>query len=190
MPTAPGESEPRSRHRPRAIDGPPIGLAAAIHGPSPGQRIPILPHARKSDNRHYRRSADARARHEQRPARAKGSISFIETNNFAGFSFDSRRLDDLRDYSYHWNNAEMEFLDRDLDHLRAKLLGLIDEFIGDIALNTFPMNREHLATVPPEWEIDDPDRFFRVVNHLHETAAQIVDTHQALVRMARNRLCD
>ena len=51
----------------------------------------------------------------------KGSISFIRTNNFAGFSFELDRLDDLFDFEDRCTDPGFEFIDADLEALRAEL---------------------------------------------------------------------
>lgn len=119
---------------------------------------------------------------------SKGSISFIDEQNMAGFSWPAKELHDLKKFYYEWNDAEHEFLDNELELLREKLHSLIGDYLGQIATNTFPANNPERQTVPPEWEEENPKMFFDVVNKLHETAGQIVDTHQALIRAGRKAL--
>ncbi len=58
----------------------------------------------------------------------EGSISFIRRNNFAGFSFDLDHLKDLYEFEYHCKNPAFEFIDPDMEQLRASLLDSIAEF--------------------------------------------------------------
>lgn len=117
-----------------------------------------------------------------------GSINFIRTNNFAGFSFETARLDDLHEFKYHCKNPAFEFIDPDLEGLRASLISLIDDFTLTIATETFPTHNVERNSVPEEWESDQPKRFHRVVTKLHDTAKQIVETYGSLVRTATRKL--
>lgn len=117
------------------------------------------------------------------------SISFIDQHNMAGFSFPGEPIRELERFHVSWGNAEHEFLDQDLESLRSKLYGLIGEYIGLIAVNTFPVGATGRFTVPAEWEERNPEKFFEVVGKLHDTAAKIVAAHQELVRLGR-RKCD
>lgn len=119
---------------------------------------------------------------------SKGSISFIDEQNMAGFSWPRDQLRQLDDFYYEWNDAEHEFLDSELEELRAKLHGLIGDYLVQIATNTFPATDPKRQTVPPEWEFNNPKMFFDVVNNLHETAGAIVKTHQDLMRKGREKL--
>jgi hypothetical protein len=117
-----------------------------------------------------------------------GSISFLRTNNFAGFSFDLSRLDDLHEFEYHCKNPAFEFIDPDLEGHRAKLYSLIDEFTWTIATDTFSTNTAGRNWVPEKWEVEQPERFRKVVEMLHSTAKQIVETYGSLVKTATRKL--
>lgn len=119
---------------------------------------------------------------------SKGSISFIDEQNMAGFSWPRDKLRQLDEFYYEWDDAEHEFLDNELEGLRAKLHNLIGDYLGQIATNTFPANDPKRQTVPPEWELENPKRFLEVVNKLHETAGAIVEIHQDLMRKGREKL--
>ena len=117
-----------------------------------------------------------------------GSLGFIRTNNFAGFSFELSRLNDLYEFGHHCKNPAFEFIDPDLEGHRANLLALIDFFTTAITLETFPTRNVGWNAVPEEWEDEQPDRFHRVVATLHETAKQIVEAYGSLVKTATRKL--
>jgi len=117
-----------------------------------------------------------------------GSIAFIDTNNFAGFSFALARLGDLDKFVNLWDDAEHEFLNKKLEQKRKQLMRLVKEYLSVIALQTFPTHTPGWNSVPEEWEIEQPDRFDAVVNKLHTLAGQIVELHQDLFRTARKKL--
>lgn len=116
------------------------------------------------------------------------SISFIRINNFADFSFELARLDDLYEFKHHCKNPAFEFIDPDLETLRAKLLELIDSYTRIIGLQTFPTHTPGWNSVPQEWEDEQPERFDRVVTELHDKAGLIVDTYGALLKTATRKL--
>lgn len=118
---------------------------------------------------------------------SKGSISFIDEQNMAGFSWPRSKLDQLKSFYHDWSDAEHEFLDQDLEALRAKLYKLTGDYLGQIAVNTFPTANHEYQTVPADWEESNPKHFFEVVNKLHETAGEIVKTHQELIRLGRRK---
>lgn len=118
---------------------------------------------------------------------SKGSISFIDKQNMAGFSWPRDKLKDLDKFYYEWNDAEHEFLDSELEPLRKNLHSLIGDYLNQIAQDTFPASDPNRQTVPPEWELEQPKRFNLVVKKLHETSTQIVEIHQELIRMGRRK---
>ena len=115
-----------------------------------------------------------------------GIIQFLRTNNFAGSSFRLSSLDELDDFYHTYpNDPTFEFLNPKLEGMRVKLMNDIDEFEGLIAVNTFPGSREGLQTVPPEWETNDPERFWDVVNKIHNTAKSICADYDMIVKYGK-----
>lgn len=117
-----------------------------------------------------------------------GSIGFISHNNFAGFSFDTRMLRDLGEFDACNEDPSWEFVDPTLETVRATLAQHVSRFLGLIAVNTFPTHNPNRNSVPEEWEIEQPERFFSVVEDIHGTARQCVDAYKTLIREGRHRL--
>ncbi len=117
-----------------------------------------------------------------------GSISFIRTNNFAGFPFENVRLGDLHEFEHQCTNPAFEFIDPDIEALRATLLELIDDFTTTITTETFPTQNVEWNSVPDEWKDEQSERFRRVVTELHSTAERIVETNDSLVKTATRKL--
>jgi hypothetical protein len=116
-----------------------------------------------------------------------GIVDFIKKKNMAGFSFNPDRLNPLDEFIHNWNNAAHEFLDPDLEHARSELYSRCREYSALIGKYTFPNNNGQ-QSVPPEWEIEQPQKFELAVNELHDKAQEVVDSHERLVRKARRRL--
>lgn len=117
-----------------------------------------------------------------------GVIGFLDRTNMAGFAFRDTALDPLREFYYVWNTPEREFITPELEALRKVLWSKVDAYYEIIATETFPAKNPHFQTVPPEWEIEQPERFRRVVNALHSLAREIVSLHGQLVRKGRAQL--
>ena len=115
-----------------------------------------------------------------------GIIYFLRTNNFAGFSFRLSSLDELYDFYHSYNDdPNFEFLHPKLEEMRKKLMGDIDEFTGLIAVNTFSGLGEDIQTVPPEWETQCPERFWDVVNKIHNAAKNICSDYDMIVKTGK-----
>ncbi|HDH17163.1 MAG TPA: HNH endonuclease [Gammaproteobacteria bacterium] len=117
-----------------------------------------------------------------------GSIDFIRRRNFAGFSFKLDKLDELYDFQYACDNPAFEFVDPDLEGLRSQLLEYILKFNGVVAIETFPTHSPGFNAVPEEWETEQHERFHKVVTLIHETAQNVCETYDALVKNAIRKL--
>ncbi|EPL3198968.1 hypothetical protein NLW48_000379 [Acinetobacter baumannii] len=118
---------------------------------------------------------------------SNGSIKFIAEQNMAGFSWQKSSLDQLWTFINEWGDAEHEFIDGELEEHRLRLYKLIEDYLSQIAVNTFPASHGW-QTVPPEWEENNREHFFEVVNKLHKTAEEIVKAHQIFIRIGRKKI--
>ncbi len=117
-----------------------------------------------------------------------GSLSFISENNFAGFSFRVDNLNQLTAFQYLCGNPAFEFIDADLESLKAELLNKINHFQRLIGYNTFPTSNMGFNHVPPEWEVENPTHFYSVVNEVHQSAQSIISTYHQLTRSGTRKL--
>lgn len=116
-----------------------------------------------------------------------GAIYFLRHNNFAGFSFDTDSIEDLYNFEHECKKSDFEFLNPDLEKIKIELLKAVDHFTGQIAVQTFSTNNGR-QTVPPEWELEQSERFWEVVNDLHKTKFQICDRYDELIKFGRRVL--
>jgi hypothetical protein len=117
-----------------------------------------------------------------------GSINFIRTNNFGG-AFRWNFLNELENYLSQCKNPVFEFVDPDLEGLRAALLKSIKEFMSYISANTWPVpGNSDVQRIPLEWEDENPERLEKVVNFLHATADEICQNYDTLIKMAVRKL--
>ena len=116
-----------------------------------------------------------------------GAIYFLRHNNFAGFSFRTESIEDIDKFEHESKNSDFEFLNPDLERIKLELLSSIRTFTGLIGLQTFSTHNG-LQTVPPEWELDQPERFWKVVDDLHSSSSQICDKYDKLIKLGRRVL--
>jgi hypothetical protein len=118
---------------------------------------------------------------------SNGSIRFLRTNNFSGFSFDWKRLEDIERFDTDRRGPDHEFLDPVLEAARKNFQRSCRVLLVSLATDTFPTDRGW-QTVPGEWEYEDPERFNRVVQEIHAAADAVCETYDELVRLARRKL--
>ena len=117
---------------------------------------------------------------------ATGTIDFLRDNNFAGYSFDTNRLNGIGTYITQ-RGPERQFIDAELEALREAFHGAATKFLSVVGTGTWPMGEGH-NSVPQEWELEEPERFQRVVTELHDGAALVCKSYDALVVAARRKL--
>ncbi|NWH07867.1 MAG: hypothetical protein HXY22_04330 [Alphaproteobacteria bacterium] len=144
----------------------------------------------------FRPSADPAREHDQKLfdelsqlLSSNGLISFIDQHNMAGFSFADAKLDPLREFYYEWNKPERAFLTPEIEAAKIKLWEKADEYLEVIATETFSTERNvDRRWVPEDWEITQPERFWRVVKRLHALAGEIVALHAELIWIGKLHL--
>lgn len=115
------------------------------------------------------------------------AIGFLRHNNFAGFSFNPKLLDDLDSLESENIKSDFEFFNPELELLKKDLISKISHFTELIGTETFPARNER-QTVPPEWEIEQPKRFREVVNDIHTSQFKICEKYDEFIRRGRSLL--
>jgi len=118
----------------------------------------------------------------------EGSMSFIKENNFAGFSFELKELQQLHDFFFKTKNPTLEFIDPDLESIKCNLRESINDFLSKISVNTLPTGNHGWNSVPEELEIDQPEQFDKVVELLHNSADEVIERYNIFVRTATRKL--
>jgi hypothetical protein len=114
------------------------------------------------------------------------TIAWLREFNFAGFSFDSSRLDGL-DIYVNQKGAEHEFIDTELEPLRKGFQDASRKLLSEIAVNVFSTGSGHVG-IPQDWEIDQPERFYKGVETIHSGTTVVCNTYDDLVRLAKRKL--
>lgn len=116
-----------------------------------------------------------------------GSIHFIRQNNFAGFSFDPRELDDLSRIEYESDRPDFEFIHPQMEKIKVELVDNIRRFKGLIAVNTFGTHNG-LQSMQRELEVEDPTRFWKIVDAIHAAAEGVCSKYDELIKVGRRIL--
>ncbi|GGH70332.1 large-conductance mechanosensitive channel [Filimonas zeae] len=116
-----------------------------------------------------------------------GTIYWLRHNNFAGFSFNDEYLNQLDNIEYEARKSDFEFLNPELEILKNDLIREINTFTSLIAVNTFPTHNGR-QTVPPEWEEQQSERFWNVVNEIHKNKDRVCESYDKLITSGRRIL--
>jgi hypothetical protein len=119
---------------------------------------------------------------------SNGPIRFLRSNNFGGFSFEWRRVDDIERFLYDRNGPDHEFLDSGIEAARKTFRKACRALLVALVTHTFPTHTSGYQAVPDEWELDQPDRFREAVDEIHTAASAVCNTYDELVRLARRKL--
>lgn len=115
-------------------------------------------------------------------------VSWAKSNDFSGFPFSMIYVDNLIHFDTESQKPHYEFLDADLEGLRSDLRINIRKFIREISCNTWKLNNSYYYSVPPEWEIEEPERFKTVLNDIHSYGKSIGQSYANIIRESRRRL--
>jgi hypothetical protein len=116
-----------------------------------------------------------------------GLIQFLENHDFGG-PFKLNRTDPLDAFLHKGDDPSREFLDADLEGMRAKLLKDVHEFLHFMAYNTFPERETGFQSVNKEWGYKNPARLKEVVDKLNRLSTEVASSYRTLVREGRRRL--
>lgn len=113
-------------------------------------------------------------------------IRFLETHTFAN-PFSLSALDPLDDFLESSDDPSEEFIDADLEGLRAKLLSDCHAFRYYLSTHTWPLSNG-MQSVPAEWQDTQWERHEKVVRELDALSTQVAQSYAVLVREARRKL--
>jgi hypothetical protein len=119
----------------------------------------------------------------------QGAINWLRTNNFAGFSYRRKKLEQLDAFVDRCEDPSFEFLEAELEALRADLYDKLGKLLYTLSMNTFTSGPNlEFAGVPQDWELTNPQRFDEVVSLIHREASEAVSAYDALLRAGRRKL--
>jgi HNH endonuclease len=116
-----------------------------------------------------------------------GPIRFLENHDF-GAPFKLIWTDPLDAFLHKGDDPSREFLDADLEGMRAKLLKDVYEFLNFMAYNTFSLRETDFQSVNKELGYKNPARLQEVVSKLNSLSTAVASSYRTFVREGRRRL--
>jgi hypothetical protein len=106
-----------------------------------------------------------------------------------GSAFELKPLNCLHAFRSLCREPEAEFMDAELESLRANLFASTNEFLSAVARHTFPCSGlPRRNEIPPEWQITQPARWFETRDKLDGLATDLYQKYDEFVRACRRRL--
>lgn len=120
---------------------------------------------------------------------ANGNLGFLRTYDFCG-AFLWSDLDEIKKFNLYNNDPEFEFIDIELNALLTIMKMEIEEFLSILGVNTFPLSNPNInaSRIPPEWQQEQPERFNKVVDKIHNLTTNICSSYDELIRLGKRKL--
>jgi hypothetical protein len=118
---------------------------------------------------------------------SKGSIGRVKNADQAAKIFSSD-LKQFFDFLHEWNNADHEFQNKKIEAMRIELISHIEDYCNCSVTNRFPTNTPGLLSLASEWEQENPQRYYKVIEDLTTFSDRVFDTHQKIVRLGKELL--
>lgn len=116
----------------------------------------------------------------------KDIIRWIRGHDF-GVGFESEYLIQLGDFKEESMKPESEFMHPKLEKQRKELVKSVAELLSTLESCCYS-NRDHLLSVPPEWEYLQPDRYEDAFRAIEIRRNNVCVSYDELVRMGRRIL--
>lgn len=118
----------------------------------------------------------------------EGSMEFMRVHDFGG-SFERSELDELKEFRRWSRLPASEFLNADLEILRSNLSEAIQDFLNNMAANTWPLERPNGGFSKISGEDERGGKLFYERRELLNTGSDAVyEAYSALIRTCRRRL--
>lgn len=118
-----------------------------------------------------------------------GSIEYLRNRNFAGFAFRWSLLEDFDNYLAKANKPEFTFMEQELETIRQSFTSELEVLLAILGENTWYLEgADDKASVPSEWEYEQPERFSEVVNRIHERSRRVCQLFDQLIVEGRIKL--
>lgn len=114
------------------------------------------------------------------------TMQLLAYHDFGG-SFPFESINPLGIFIERWQDAEHEFVDKQLDNLRKQLIESIQYFLEKLNLNVHPNKSGERLSIGMR-DFEDRPEIFTIAKELNELATSVFQVHQELVRRARQKL--
>lgn len=117
-----------------------------------------------------------------------GAIAFLRDHDFLG-AFRPSNVHPIMDFVRNWDNAQHRFVDSELEGLRAEFYRNAADFCSTMAMNSSP-NAKGLQAVRADYAYspESEQQYRREATELNDKADAVVQSHEALLKRAREKL--
>ncbi|MDE9455831.1 hypothetical protein [Xenorhabdus bovienii] len=118
------------------------------------------------------------------------SIMLLEEHDF-GNSYHRKKVEQLDDFIYNWNNTQKQFLDPELESKRKQLWDNCQKFSYKLAMSSYQLcNSSMFSCIPDAYRNawDWPSDVEKKIGELNEMAKTCFRLHSEFVRLGRNKL--
>ena len=117
---------------------------------------------------------------------ASHAIYFLKEHDFKAI-FEIDLIYSLARFKNIWNDAEHQFIDKEIEHLKLQFHKAIVDFLEYSALHTFPTTN-NFQVVPKEWQFEQSQKYFEVTRKLNNLAGYAYEQYRKLVEKGRIKL--
>ncbi len=108
-------------------------------------------------------------------------------DRYVGAPFFNSKIQLLHRFLPESDDPSYEFLDSDLEGLRARLVSAIDSYTENVAQWTFPSDGD-VNVLPPEMKHTDTETYYERARVLSKQEIEIVCAYEDIVRAGRRKL--
>ena len=114
------------------------------------------------------------------------TMAWMNTHDF-GDSFRGKDIRPLQDFPWSQNGPEHEFLDRELEQMRKRLIEAVEAFLNTSSTYTAP-NGDDFYKIPNALFERDESLFWERREEINVAAGQVWERYCELIRRAREKL--
>jgi len=115
------------------------------------------------------------------------NIRWLKINNFAGFSFYADKLQPFDKFEYEAKKSDFEFLNPEIEKVNIDLKHSVENLSNILSGNIFSEGDNRLS-VPSEWEVEQPERFWKAVDEIHAASQNVGNKYDELIKIGRRIL--
>lgn len=135
-----------------------------------------------------KKPADKSLFHEIQEALPWQAVQFVDEHDFGAF-FWQKSLAPFDNFLDRRRDPTFQFLDADLEGLRAGLVSRIDAFLEVVLANTFSVERRPgILKLPDDWRSTAPERRRKAHLDMNLAARDLAEAYRTLIAECRIRL--
>lgn len=115
------------------------------------------------------------------------NIYWLREHNFGGRSFQDELLNPFGIIEDQMGRPDFDFFNPVLENLLQELMKQIKDFNSFLLPNIFTEGLNKL-TVPPEWRLEQPERYYEAVDGIHRRAQKVSLKYDDFIKKGRKIL--